>query len=139
MSKDFTPLINISNPISSSTLQSREVNISGSNDFTRKSANQMPDEKSSSGNLASNKKDLSKDQNADPRFKATTTQKLSPAVNLKISTLRPFLGEVEGLQKGTVNEIINLLVDNYVNTKISTRQQEAFNSMYQTQLDLLKK
>lgn len=138
MSKEFTPLINISKPSPSSTLQSREVNINGNNDFTRKSASTSSDKAIASGGVLGEKKDSSKDQNVDPRFKATTTQKISPAVNLKISTLRPFLGEVEGLQKGTVNEIINLLIDNYVNTKISTRQQEAFNSMYQTQLDLLK-
>lgn len=138
MSKEFTPLINISKPSPSSTLQSREVSINGNNDFARKSASTSSNKVIASGGVLGEKKDSPKDQNVDPRFKATTTQKISPAVNLKISTLRPFLGEVEGLQKGTVNEIINLLIDNYVNTKISTRQQEAFNSMYQTQLDLLK-
>ena len=41
--------------------------------------------------------------------------------------------------KATVNDILNLLLDNYVNTKFSTRQQEAFNSMYNIQIELLKK
>ncbi|OSH36513.1 hypothetical protein XM264_2658 [Enterococcus faecalis] len=43
------------------------------------------------------------------------------------------------MPKATVNDILNLLLDNYVNTKFSTRQQEAFNSMYNTQIELLKK
>ena len=50
------------------------------------------------------------------------TQKISPSVNLKINTLKPFLGDLEDMPKAT-NDILNLLLDNYVNTKLSTRQQ----------------
>ena len=80
-----------------------------------------------------------KPSTVDRRYKATMTQKISPSVNLKINTLKPFLGDLENMPKATVNDILNLLLDNYVNTKFSTRQQEAFNSMYNTQIELLKK
>ncbi|MFS1134183.1 hypothetical protein [Enterococcus hirae] len=37
------------------------------------------------------------------------------------------------MPKATINEIIDLIVDSYVNARLTTRQQEAFNSMYDTQ------
>ena len=58
----------------------------------------------------------------DRRYKAAMAQKISPSVNLKIKTLKPFLGDLEDMPKAT-NDILNLLLDNYVNTKFSTRQQ----------------
>lgn len=45
---------------------------------------------------------------------------------------------VDKCYKATVNDILNLLLDNYVNTKFSTRQQAAFNSMYNKQFKLKK-
>ncbi|EIA6916397.1 hypothetical protein K7Q20_002667, partial [Enterococcus faecalis] len=75
----------------------------------------------------------------DKRFLATLTQKVSPSVNLKMNTLKPFLGELENMPKATINEIVDLVIDSYVNTRLSTRQQEAFKAMYDTQLKMLKK
>lgn len=46
---------------------------------------------------------------------------------------------VDKCYKATVNDILNLLLDNYVNTKFSTRQQAAFNYMYNKQFKLKKK
>ncbi|MGL9878727.1 hypothetical protein IGJ25_003319, partial [Enterococcus sp. DIV0240d] len=59
--------------------------------------------------------------------------------NLKMNTLRPFLGELENMPKATINEIVDLVIDSYVNTRLSTRQQEAFKAMYETQLKMLNK
>ena len=50
-----------------------------------------------------------------------------------MNTLKPFLGKLENMPKATINEIIDLIVDSYVNARLTTRQQEAFNSMYDTQ------
>lgn len=137
MNNKFEPIININKKTSS--LKDKHVAIKGNDDFSRDTSNKL-------GSLPS--KTIS---NIDPtimasttlaidkRYKATMTQKISPSVNLKINTLKPFLGDLENMDKTTVNDILNLLLDNYVNTKFSTRQQEAFNSMYNTQLELLKK
>ncbi|EGO2801335.1 hypothetical protein IDE00_002668 [Enterococcus faecalis] len=51
-------------------------------------------------------------------------------------------GHLHTSSSAIINEIsFSAIVtpQNYVNTKFSTRQQEAFNSMYNTQLELLKK
>ena len=43
------------------------------------------------------------------------------------------------MSKPTINEIIDLIIDSYVNSRLTTRQQEAFKSMYDTQLNMMKK
>lgn len=130
MKKDFQPLIDNSNS-KKTTLKDKKVLIQGNSDFGRietPSVNQ-PKESSNKTNKSPN----------DPRLKATMTQKISPLVNLKINTLKPFLGELENMPKATVNEIIDLLVDSYVGVRLTTRQQEAFKSMLDLQTELLKK
>lgn len=141
MSKKFEPIIKHN---SKSTLNNKQVEIKGSHDFTRTTNAQ-------SSQATNKKQKIEQPENAiisqiipkkedsfnrDPMNKATLTQKFSPSVNLKINTLKPFIAELESLNKTSVNEVVNLLVDSYVNTRLSTRQQEAFNSMYKTQFDL---
>lgn len=72
------------------------------------------------------------------KTKATMTAKLSPATNLKISNLKPFMREIEDGSIENVNDILNMLVDNYVNTRLTNRQQQAFATMFDLQFDLLK-
>ncbi|EPI03327.1 hypothetical protein D920_00301 [Enterococcus faecalis 13-SD-W-01] len=55
-----------------------------------------------------------------------------------MNTLKPFLGELENMPKATINEIVDLVIDSYVTTRLSTKQQEAFKAMYETQLNMLK-
>lgn len=130
MKKDFQPLINNSN-FKKTTLKDKKVSIQGNSDFGRIETPTVNQSKESSNKT-------NKSHN-DPRMKATMTQKISPLVNLKINTLKPFLGELENMPKATVNEIIDLLVDSYVGVRLTTRQQEAFKSMLDLQTELLKK
>jgi hypothetical protein len=136
MSNDFKPIIKTKKKKSS--LEEKHVSVTGNDNFSRDTANsfspQPPVSKEASSII--NNAESTK---IDKRYKATMTQKISPSVNLKINTLKPFLGDLENMPKATVNDILNLLLDNYVNTKFSTRQQEAFNSMYNTQVELLDK
>ena len=67
----------------------------------------------------------------DSFFKATKTAKLSPDVLLRLSTLRPFIEELENEEKSTINDMVRLLVQNYTNTRLSNRQREGYNQMYQ--------
>ena len=134
MSENFKPII--SNKNNKSSLQSKKVEIKGKTDFGRTSSItpiNIP-------KTETIKKESSTNPTAkDKRFSATLTQKVSPSVNLKMNTLRPFLGELENMPKATINEIVDLVIDSYVNTRLSTRQQEAFKAMYETQLKMLKK
>lgn len=136
MAKDFKPIINTKSKKSTSLTQ-KKVDIKGKTDFGRNKTDQgnIPDALAKiDTNLNLQNKIIS-----DRRFKATLTQKVSPAVNLKMNTLKPFLGELENMPKATINEIIDLVIDSYITTRLTTRQQEAFKSMYDTQMNMLKK
>ncbi|MBL1227051.1 hypothetical protein [Enterococcus sp. BWR-S5] len=139
MEKKFEPIINTKKKKTS--LEEKTVEIKGNNDFARgDTPTFQQSNKSVPKAVVTNTPEPKKSEpTVDKRYKATLTQKISPSVNLKINTLKPFLGDLEDMPKATVNDILNLLLDSYVNTKFSTRQQEAFNSMYNTQIDLLKK
>ncbi|MGG5319182.1 hypothetical protein [Enterococcus sp. AZ072] len=133
MTKKFTPLIDNSKSSTpaKTTLEEKQVAIKGNKDFGRIAGD------SNTKKVAPQKKLMINEE--DPRLKATMTQKVSPAVNLKINTLKPFLGELENMPKATVNEIIDLLIDSYTGTRLTTRQQEAFKSMYEMQYEMIKK
>ncbi|HHC7897422.1 TPA: hypothetical protein ACN3DL_003101, partial [Enterococcus faecalis] len=122
-----------------SSLEEKHVSVKGNDNFSRDTTNNFATKPISVSKKTITDNSDVKPSTVDRRYKATMTQKISPSVNLKINTLKPFLGDLENMPKATVNDILNLLLDNYVNTKFSTRQQEAFNSMYNTQIELLKK
>lgn len=137
MSNSFEPIIKTKKKKSS--LEEKHVSIKGNDNFSRDTSNHLATKPTSIPKKINTDNSDIKPSTIDRRYKATMTQKKSPSVNLKINTLKPFLGDLENMPKATVNDILNLLLDNYVNTKLSTRQQEAFNSMYNTQIELLKK
>lgn len=65
---------------------------------------------------------------------------MSPDVILKLETLKPYLKEQEELGfegKVTVNDLVNLLIDNYLNTKLTTRQHEGYKAMYENLYKML--
>lgn len=133
MAEKFEPIINTNK--TKSSLNSKKVAVRGKTDFGRTPSN-LPESKITSD--PQSKKSSNKASGKDKRFAATLTQKVSPSVNLKMNTLKPFLGELENMPKATINEIVDLVIDSYVTTRLSTRQQEAFKAMYETQLNMLK-
>ncbi|EGP5708322.1 hypothetical protein ACJQ40_001936 [Enterococcus faecium] len=133
MAEKFEPIINTNK--TKSSLNSKKVAVRGKTDFGRTSSN-LPESKITSDTQS--KRSPNKASGKDKRFAATLTQKVSPSVNLKMNTLKPFLGELENMPKATINEIVDLVIDSYVTTRLSTRQQEAFKAMYETQLNMLK-
>ena len=137
MSNSFEPIIKTKKKKSS--LEEKHVSVKGNDNFSRDTTNNFATKPISVSKKTITDNSDVKPSTVDRWYKATMTQKISPSVNLKINTLKPFLGDLENMPKATVNDILNLLLDNYVNTKFSTRQQEAFNSMYNTQIELLKK
>lgn len=130
---EFEPIIKKK----STSLQNKKVEIKGSNSFGRmesptKKTKSLTSDKSS--NQKNSKFSISKE---DPRLKASKTQKTSPSTNLKINTLKPFLKETESMNAATYNDIVDMLVDNYVQTKLTTRQNEAYKAIYSSQFDML--
>ena len=139
MSKEFEPLIVRKQK---SSLQEKSVNIKGTNDFGRTPTRSIMDTKQNNLNpfIIKDIKEIPvKKEVPDSFFKATKTAKLSPDVLLRLSTLRPFIEELENEEKSTINDMVRLLVQNYTNTRLSNRQREGYNQMYQHLFENSKK
>lgn len=139
MSKEFEPLIVRKQK---SSLQEKSVNIKGTNDFGRTPTQSVMDTKQNNLNpfiIEEIKETPAKKEVPDTFFKATKTAKLSPDVLLRLSTLRPFIEELENEEKSTINDMVRLLVENYTNTRLSNRQREGYNQMYQHLFENSKK
>ncbi|SJN25864.1 hypothetical protein FM115_03515 [Marinilactibacillus psychrotolerans 42ea] len=124
----FEPIINKNK----STLQNKQVSIKGSDSFGRIDTKESTDKKGK----ASGNNEIADSKN-DPRLKASKTQKFSPNTTLKINTLKPFLKETESMNTATFNDIVDMLVDNYIQNKLTTRQNEAYKAIYKSQYDML--
>lgn len=134
-----------------STLNSKKVDIAGTGDFGRDTASTNPINTQVVPN--SDKEDIftppnqnkvsdvsargttqSVPEELDLRKKATKTQKMSPDVILKLNTLKPYIKDLEEMgNEGnpSINDIVNMLLDNYINTKLSTRQLQGYKAVYQ--------
>jgi len=136
MSKSFEPLIKKNK----NSLLEKNVSIKGTNEFDRTpirsvitptQKNIQPENKKES---KSEKKNL-----PDNFFKATKTAKLSPDVLLRLNTLKPFIEDLEETDKSTVNDMMQMLIECYVNTRLTTRQREGYNQMYEHLFEHVKK
>ena len=139
MSKGFEPLIIRKQK---SSLQDKSVQIKGTNDFGRTPTRSIKDTRSSALKpiiVEQNKEVPNTTKVPDSFFKATKTAKISPDVLLRLNTLKPFIEELENEEKSTINDMIRMLVDNYSNTRLTNRQREGYNQMYQHLFDHVKK
>ncbi|WP_261982961.1 hypothetical protein [Listeria booriae] len=134
--------------ITTSTIKRKQVSVKGTDDFGRSATYNTPPKKYTETpekkDTETPEKKVQKPQRIDPtedfRKKATKTQKLSPDVILKIEVLKPYIKELEELnldRKPTVNDIVDMLVDHYVNTKIPTRHLESYKAVYGNLYDQL--
>ncbi|EAF6699921.1 hypothetical protein ACJUAE_002784 [Listeria monocytogenes] len=132
-----------------STLQSKKVDIAGIGDFGRDAAtpkaNNQPVNTSQNTQLPVAPQTVTPRKtttiNSEPsqneidlRRKATKTQKMSPEVILKLNTLKPYIKDLEEMgNEGnpSINDIVNMLLDNYINTKLSTRQLQGYKAVYE--------
>ena len=129
----FKPII--SKPGGKNTLNDKDVEIKGTNDFGRN--NEIVKKQVIKPII--NKGKVAAPEQSDKRLVPSKTAKLSPAVILKLSTLKPFIKEAESMDKASNNNIIDMLVDNYVNTKLTTRQSEGYKRMYEQLYEMLEK
>ncbi|MBP7359696.1 MAG: hypothetical protein KBE94_06025 [Paludibacteraceae bacterium] len=139
MSKGFEPLIIRKQK---SSLQDKSVKIKGTNDFGRTPTRSIEDTRNSELKpiiTEPKKEEANTTEVPDSFFKATKTAKISPDVLLRLNTLKPFIEELENEEKSTINDMIRMLVDNYSNTRLTNRQREGYNQMYQHLFDHAKK
>ena len=139
MSKEFEPLITRKQK---SSLHERPVKIKGTNDFGRAPTRAI--EGTKKGELKpliveETAKEANKKEVPDSFFRATKTAKISPDVLLRLNTLRPFIEELENEEKSTINDMVRMLVETCTNTRLTNRQREGYNQMYEHLFDLAKK
>ncbi|MEB9722594.1 hypothetical protein P4308_11755 [Bacillus wiedmannii] len=75
-------------------------------------------------------KEIQTPEKPDKRLVPSKTAKISPAVLLKLNTLKPFIQERESMDKTSINNIIDILVESYVDTQLANRHSEAYKDMY---------
>ena len=125
---DFKPIIQHKN--ASSGLKTKDVQIQGTNDFGIGNVELA--------NVKSAKETTDPAKSKDPRYKASTTAKLSPYENLRLQTLKPFMAETEESDTNTINDIVGLLINSYVDKRLSSRQSEAFEKIVEMQFEQMK-
>ncbi|WP_436866604.1 hypothetical protein [Bacillus fungorum] len=89
-------------------------------------------------NHANTEKEIQTPEKPDQRLVPSKTAKLSPAVLLKLNTLKPFIKEQEGMEKTSINNIIDMLVESFVDTKLVNRHSEAYKDMYKRLYETLE-
>ncbi|MEC2393484.1 hypothetical protein BK717_28640 [Bacillus thuringiensis serovar malayensis] len=147
--KEFTPLIN-KKTFGGTKLDEKHVEIKGANSFGRSSNNppvkpDAPIESTKSEtsiettSTTPNIRNKQKKERPDPRLAASKTAKMSPDVLLKINTLKPFIKDSEGIDKTSFNSIVDLLIENYVNTNLTVRQSEGYKQVYKQLFETLDK
>ncbi|MES1052755.1 hypothetical protein FOA24_27060 [Bacillus thuringiensis] len=117
------------------TLNDKDVQIKGTNDFGR---NSEPVKKQVIKPII-NKGKVIAPEKPDQRLVPSKTAKISPAVQLKLNTLKPFIKEQENMDKASINSIIDMLLESYVNTKLTTRQSEGYKEIYKQLYEMLDK
>ncbi|MDR2992951.1 MAG: hypothetical protein LBV11_03835 [Bacillus cereus] len=89
-------------------------------------------------NQTSTEKDIQTPEKPDPRLIPSKTAKISPAVLLKLNTLKPFIKEQEGMQKTSINNMIDMLVESFVDTHLVNRHSNAYKDMYKRLYETLE-
>ncbi|KAA1803600.1 hypothetical protein FXB61_005714 [Bacillus cereus] len=117
------------------TLNDKDVQIKGTNDFGR---NSEPVKKQVIKPIINKGKVVALEK-PDQRLIPSKTAKISPAVQLKLNTLKPFIKEQENMDKASINSIIDMLLESYVNTKLTTRQSEGYKEIYKQLYEMLDK
>ncbi|MBZ3765651.1 hypothetical protein CON36_21725 [Bacillus cereus] len=84
------------------------------------------------------KKEIQTPEKPDQRLVPSKTAKISPAVLLKLNTLKPFIQEQESMNKTSINNIVDILVESYVDTQLVNRHSKAYKDMYKRLYETLE-
>ncbi|CJV70706.1 hypothetical protein ORL82_09475 [Bacillus cereus] len=83
-------------------------------------------------------KEIQTPEKPDQRLVPSKTAKISPAVLLKLNTLKPFIQEQEYMGQTSINNIIDILVESYVDTQLVNRHFKAYKDMYKRLYETLE-
>lgn len=75
----------------------------------------------------------------DKRYKATMPKRVSPVVNVKLEALRPLMSELISVSsKVSFNQMIDILIESYINQKLSSSKIEFLRKEISEELEKLK-
>ncbi|PEA06335.1 hypothetical protein [Bacillus cereus] len=83
-------------------------------------------------------KEIQTPEKPDQRLVPSKTAKISPAVLLKLNTLKPFIQEQESMEKTSINNIIDMLVESYIDANLQNRHSKAYRDMYKRLYEMLE-
>ena len=66
----------------------------------------------------------------DPFFVADKTAKVSEHVLSQIRTLKPFIQEKAGLEKETINDLVEVMIDYYLENELDEEERAGFDMVY---------
>lgn len=133
--KEFEPLIK-STP--RSTLKDKEVTIKDTMNFERRSVVSPAVAQQTQSEKEEEAKKIDREAEIERRQRTMKTQKMSLDVLLKLDILDPFLRSTEAIEhdgKLSINDKIELLIESYVHSRLSRRQLEGYEAIYDTYLD----
>ncbi|MEX0416774.1 hypothetical protein [Bacillus sp. C30] len=84
------------------------------------------------------KKGIQTPEKPDQRLVPSKTAEISPAALLKLNTLKPFIQEQEGMDKTSINNIIDMLVESYIDAHLANRHSKAYKDMYKRLYETLE-
>lgn len=83
------------------------------------------------------KNEIQTSEKPDQRLVPSKTAKISPAL-LKLNALKPFIQEQESMNKTSINNIVDILVESYVDTQLVNRHSKAYKDMYKRLYETLE-
>ncbi|HDR8066598.1 hypothetical protein COA05_27940 [Bacillus thuringiensis] len=89
-------------------------------------------------NPVNTEKEIQTPEKPDQRLVPSKTAKISPAVLLKLNTLKPFIQEQEAMEKTSINNIIDMLVESYIDANLQNRHSKAYRDMYKRLYEMLE-
>lgn len=137
--KPFEPLIKpTTQRPSESTLRDKEVDIKDTMNFERRSVISPAVAGQESTDTAEQMSQADRQEEIERRQTTMKTQKMSLDVLLKLEILDPFFRSTEDItddRKLSINDKIELLINSYTKSRLSARQFEGYQAIYDTYLD----
>lgn len=115
-----------------SLIKRRETpNIKGRNEFARDLEGEKPETVATEQPNRSTEVEKAEPKTKDPIHLSTKTLKVSEPVLAQIQSLKPIIKDKEGIERSTVNEVINTLVEHYVEHALDDKDKQRYKSVYE--------
>lgn len=123
------PILNPNNKSKTSTLNDKTVDFSTGNDFGNPTFVNSVEETEAKPTRQK------KSSNSNKRY---STQRLMEETAIKCRTLQPFMEELDRTDKASINDVIEVLAQFYIDNGLSDRQKDVYQGMYEMNINRTK-